>query len=254
MVGVYFSGTGNTKYCVEKFIRENEKSANIISIEDLNVIEEIKNNEVIVFGYPIYFSNLPKIVREFIEVNRDSFKGKKIYIIATMGLFSGDGTGCSARLFKEYGAIILGGLHLKMPDCIGDEKILKKSKEQNLELINKATTKIEKAAKDFKSEIYTKEGLNIFYHFAGLFGQRLWFYKKTREYTDKAKVNESKCIRCRKCIKVCPMENLILVEDRIKTKKKCTMCYRCFSNCPTQAITILGKEVYEQCKLTNYIK
>ena len=33
---------------------------------------------------------------------------------------------------------------------------------------------------------------------------------------------------------------------------KCTMCYRCFSNCPKQAITIIGKQVYEQSKFEKY--
>jgi len=42
--------------------------------------------------------------------------GKNIFIIVAMGLFSGDGTGCTARLFRKYGADVIGGLHLKMPD------------------------------------------------------------------------------------------------------------------------------------------
>lgn len=42
-----------------------------------------------------------------------------------MGAFSGDGAGCTARLLKKYGAIILGGLHIKMPDSVCDSKLLK---------------------------------------------------------------------------------------------------------------------------------
>jgi hypothetical protein len=52
-----------------------------------------------------------------------------------MGLFSGDGTGCSARLLKKYGAKIVGGLHIKMPDCIGDVKLLKKTLDANKNII-----------------------------------------------------------------------------------------------------------------------
>ena len=59
-----------------------------------------------------------------------------------MGLFSGDGAGCSARLFKKYGANIIGGLHLKMPNCIGDVKALKKSLEENKLVVKKANIKI----------------------------------------------------------------------------------------------------------------
>lgn len=42
------------------------------------------------------------------------------------GLFSGDGTGCAARLLKKYGAQILGGVQIKMPDSVCDSKLLKK--------------------------------------------------------------------------------------------------------------------------------
>lgn len=55
----------------------------------------------IVFAYPIYYSNLPKIVRDFINDNHTIWEKKNIFIIATMGLFSGDGAGLSARLFKN---------------------------------------------------------------------------------------------------------------------------------------------------------
>ena len=36
--------------------------------------------------------------------------------------------------------------------------------------------------------------------------------------------------------------------------KRCTMCYRCISRCPEQAITLLGKEVKEQCGYENIVR
>lgn len=253
MLGVYFSGTGNTRYCVQQFVKKSEASSEVMSIEDSRAINAIKSNDIIIFGYPIYFSNIPKIVRDFIEEHGEIFKNKDIFIISTMGLFSGDGAGCSARLFKKYGANVVGGLHLKMPDCIGDEKALKKSIEGNRKLVQEANAKIEKAVNNLKDGKPIKEGLNIFYHIAGLFGQRLWFYNKTKEYSDKVKINESKCIVCGKCIELCPMKNLEICDGKVYSKGKCIMCYRCFSNCPKQSITILGKNVYEQCKIEKYI-
>ncbi|MGL4773595.1 MAG: 4Fe-4S binding protein, partial [Clostridium sp.] len=110
------------------------------------------------------------------------------------------------------------------------------------------------AVNKFKEGNPTKEGLNIMYHLAGLFGQRLWFYNKTKEYSNKVRINENNCISCGKCVKVCPMNNLYLSNGKIESKHKCTLCYRCFSECPKEAITILGKKVHEQCKIENYIK
>lgn len=118
MIGIYFSGTGNTKYCLEKFIALYDTEAEIAPLEDIQTVEKIAHHKDIIFAYPIYYSNLPKIVRDFICGNSEIWQGKRIFILATMGLFSGDGAGVAARLFRKYGTQIWGGLHLKMPDCI----------------------------------------------------------------------------------------------------------------------------------------
>lgn len=254
MLGMYFSGTGNTRYCVTKFVEYFDEKNIAISIETPGIDKIIANQDVIVFGYPIYFSNTPKIVRDFLIENKSCFLNKKVFIIATMGLFSGDGTGCSARILKKYGARILGGLHLRMPDCIGDGKLLKKSLVKNRVMIKKADLKIYSSVQKLKAGKPDREGLNFIYHLAGLFGQRLWFYGKTMTYKNKPDINRQKCIGCGRCADICPMQNLKIESGKAVANGKCTMCYRCFSHCPTHALTILGKKVYEQCRLENYVE
>ena len=195
---------------------------------------------------------MPKIVRDFIESNSALWRGKNIYIIATMGLFSGDGSGVSARLFKKFGANIVGGMHLKMPDCIGDVKALKKPYEKNLEIVKAAVQKISKAAEDYKNKKPAQEGLNFMYHMAGLFGQRLYFYSTTKNYTDSPNIKHNVCTGCGKCEKLCPMKNIRISEGKAVSENMCTLCYRCFSSCPQKAITILGSKVLEQHRIENY--
>lgn len=252
MIGVYFSGTGNTKYCLEKFLKYFNENK-LYSIEDKNCIKEIKENSYIALAYPIYYSDLPIIVRNFIVDNKEIFKNKNIFIIVTMGLFSGDGAGCSARLLKKYGANIIGGLHLKMLDCIGDVKALKKSLEENKTVVKKADIKIKETVENIKNGHYSKDGLTFINHLAGLFGQRLYFYKKTYRLKDKLKIDYEKCISCGKRLNLCPMKNIELVDTKPAPQNKCTCCYRCISNCPKQAITLIGNEVFEQCTIEKYI-
>lgn len=157
-----------------------------------------------------------------------------------MAMFSGDGAGCAARLFKKYGANVAGGLHLKMPDSIGDVKILKKSPAQNRGLIKKADEKIDKAVASIKRGKYTRNGLGFFAHIAGLFGQRLYFGGKTKNYYNKVKADGKKCVGCGICAGVCPMQNIKIEDGKAEFNGKCTMCYRCFSRCPQRAITLLA--------------
>lgn len=252
MIGVYFSGTGNTRHCLEHLLKLLDGNAMAYSIEDDNAISAIQSNDEIVFAYPVYYSYLPKIVYDFIDNNSALWKGKKVLIIATMGLFSGDGVGCSARLFKKFGAKVLGGLHIKMPDCIGDVKLLKKSLDKNRKIVMKADEKIEIAAKQMLNGKYPKNGLRFVNRLAGLFGQRLYFRKKTKRYYSGIKADSAKCVACGMCASICPMKNISVTDNAVQFNGKCTMCYRCFSNCPKQAITIIGKKVYEQCKFEKY--
>lgn len=253
MVGIYFSGTGNTKFCVEKFLTYYAGGITTCSIEDGQAVEAIKRNTEIVFAYPVYFSNMPKIVYDFINRNHSVFSEKKIFVIATMGLFSGDGAGCSARLLAKCGAHITGGLHVKMPDCIGDEKALKRTNEQNHLLVIAAENKIKEAAENLKLGNPVRQGMGFWYHMAGLFGQRLWFYNKTKKYSNKLHIEREKCIGCGICVSACPMDNISLYSGKAQPKGNCTMCYRCVNNCPKQAITLLGKKVYEQCTIEKYL-
>lgn len=175
-----------------------------------------------------------------------TYQSKKVFVIATIGLFSGDGAGILGRSLQKYGAKILGGLHLKMSDSIGDEKVLKRPLEKNKELVTKAEQKVRKSVQLLKSGKSTQEGIGILYRIAGFFGQRLYFGHKTKNYSDKLRVDEKKCIGCGKCEKLCPMNNIKIVDKKVVQDNQCTMCYRCINNCPKQAMTLLGKRLWSR--------
>lgn len=255
MLGIYFSGTGNSKYCTEVFLHKCGFNAPTVSIEHPNIICELIGHSELVIGFPVQYSNLPKILKDFVVDNHELWHGKHIFIIATMGLFSGDGAGVLARLLRKYGAVITGGLHLKMPDSICDEPMLKRPLSKNQQLVKKAELKIEQAANAFIEGRPPQEGLGIIPFLAGLVGQRLYFYHKTQNYSDKLKIDTEKCIGCGKCVQLCPMKNISLdmEENHAEPGKHCTMCYRCANRCPAQAITLLGKKVIEQCYVEKYL-
>ena len=245
MNAVYLSGSGNTKHIVTLLLNELGNTGISAPVESADAERALEGEEIII-AYPTMFSNIPYLIRDFINSHKDAWKGKKIFLITTMGLFAGDGTGCAARLLQKYGAEITGGLQIVMPDSIGDCKALKKSKEQNKAVIEKADKRVTEAAKRIREGNYPKEGLSFAAHLAGLFGQRLWFYNKTTGYTDKVKIDPAKCIGCGICAKNCPTQNIKIEDGKAVASSKCTMCYRCINHCPKQAMTLLGKTLYEQ--------
>ena len=192
-------------------------------------------------------------MRDYITDHSELWNNKKVFIIATMGLFSGDGSGMLGRLLKKCGAEVIGGLHLKMPDSIADEKALKRPLEKNRELVKQADQKIKESVKRLKVGNPTQEGIGILYRLAGYFGQRAYFGHKTESYSSKLKIDNDKCIGCGLCAKLCPMKNITIKEHKAVSYDRCTMCYRCINKCPEQALTLLGKKVIEQCGIEKYI-
>ncbi len=253
MIGIYFSGTGNSRYAVELFCREYDKEAGVYSIEDDGASAAICGVDMIVMAYPVQFSTVPKILRDYVTENKEIWNNKKVFVIATMGLFSGDGAGVLGRLLESYGAKVIGGLHLKMPDSIADEKVLKRPLDKNRELVRQAEQKIKESVRRLKDGHPTQEGIGWLYRMAGFFGQRLYFGYKTKAYSSKLKIDDERCVGCGMCAKLCPMDNIALVERKAIASNRCTMCYRCINKCPRQAITLLGKRVVEQGEIGKYL-
>lgn len=249
IVGIYFSGTGNTRYAVQRFLHSVESGSPCVSIEDPAAPGLLGQHSEVVLGYPVYYSNLPKIMQDFLFAHEKEFAGKQVFLITTMGLFSGDGAGCAARRLRAAGARITGGLHLKMPDCIGDVKALKKSLEENRRMVQEAERKVEEAAQAFKNGRPPQHGLGFFSRAAGLLGQRLWFYGKTKNYVQIGSIDAGKCIGCGVCAAECPMKNIQITQGKAGFLGRCTLCYRCFSLCPRQAVTLLGKRVLTQWRM-----
>lgn len=253
MIGIYLSGTGNTKHCIEKLTSLLDETAQAVPIEKKSITNLLSQHDFILFGYPVQFSNAPMMVRDFIKKHADLWKNKKVLCVATMGLFSGDGAGCSARLLKRYGAEVVGGLHLRMPDSVCDVKLLKRPLEKNREIIQAADKKIENWAENIKHGKYPKDGLLFHHQIAGFIFQRFWFHSKTKDYSGNLKINNS-CVGCGSCALVCPTGNITMNQNRATAGNRCTMCYRCISICPKQSITLLGERVIEQCRFEKYIK
>ncbi len=80
MVGIYFSGTSNSRYAIEFFCNEYDEAAKAFSIEDDNIIKAVENDEILVFAYPVQYSTVPKILRNFIIENKGFWKKRKVLL------------------------------------------------------------------------------------------------------------------------------------------------------------------------------
>ena len=174
MLMLYFSGTGNSKYIANLFSKK--VNAKCYSIEEnIDFKKEIKRHNTIAFCYPIYASNVPRIMREFVSKYVEELKDKKLIIFCTQLFFSGDG----ARVFtdllpKGYGEVIYAE-HFNMPNNICNIKIFPiKNGEEMKKYIKAAQRKMNRICKDLEKGKVKKRGLNKVSNLIGKSQSKYW--------------------------------------------------------------------------------
>ncbi len=238
---LYFSGTGNTKYVVNK-VSDMIKNSKVISIEEnVDFKQLIEESEEITICYPIYTSMMPKLISDFLLKHKKSFKNKIVNTIVTQMMFSGDGAAMALRELKEENIITKYSIHFSMPNNISDVKMLRFSKVDKIQrLLQKKDEKITKYISKINKEIRISHGRRFYSRILAYTLQRSfgpWFHRK---YEKKWQVEDS-CILCNLCVTNCPVDNLFLKDNKINSNDNCILCYRCVNICPTKSIHIIGK-------------
>ena len=70
---------------------EYDEGTKAFSIEDDNITRVVKNEEMLVFAYPMQYSTVPKMLRDFIIENNELWERKKIFDKTVNSSFKGTG-------------------------------------------------------------------------------------------------------------------------------------------------------------------
>jgi len=93
--------------------------------------------------------------------------------------------------------------------------------KQVIDSVFNGTTRRSKITK--LDKFISKKGLKSSIKYASLF--------------QKSIVVNDKCIKCKKCIVECPVENLKMTDHGVQILNHCAFCLNCIYTCPKQAIT-----------------
>jgi ferredoxin len=185
------------------------------------------------FIFPIYYWGLPKIVYDFIErINLDN--ANYIFAIITR---DGDEDGVALmlleRILTKKSKQLSAGFFIQMPNnyIIGDnlnpEDLQKKKLEESKNQINKIS-QIIRENKVMEINIPTKRVRTA--------EKQNSVFRESVYENDKFFYANEKCNSCGICEKVCPVNNIIIVDGKPQWQHRCQQCLACIHFCPEIAI------------------
>lgn len=242
---VYFSGTGNSRYCAQMIAKKlGDEIIDSSHYIKNGIAAELISGKPWVFVAPVYAWQLPKVFVDFIRSG--NFDGSTdAYFVMTCGQSIGGAEAKIAELCKEKGFAFKGVLPVVMPENyiamfdVPDE-------ESSARLIKVSTHRLANRVD------YIANGLAFPKVKVGAMGKLLsgfinWGFNNYA-VADKKFYTTEGCTGCGKCVQLCPLNNVEIVDGRPKWKGNCTHCMACICYCPTEAIEYgkasIGKRRY----------
>lgn len=237
---IYFSGTGNSKYCAQMVASELADEI----VDSFNYIKNGIAGEFIsgkpwIFVAPTYCWQLPHIFEDFIKSS--NFDGcEDAYFIMTCGGEVGNAEKYLRQLCKDKKLNYKGVLEVVMPENYiamfnapeEDEatRIIRAAKRPLVRGIKQIQNKENFVSPKVGIVDKVKSGPTnpLFYKF---------FVKANDFYATDA------CIGCGKCTELCVLNNINMKDSRPIWGNNCTHCMACICKCPAEAIEY-GKKSY----------
>lgn len=238
---VYFSGTGGTKKIVETVEEELQKSEWDVStfpldlsIHDALTVESdiIKKAKYLFVLYPVYASDAPKPVYEWIK-GLPLCEGKETIVISVSA--SGDVAQNKysrihcIKALEEKGCKVFYEKMLIMPSNFA----FKANDDLCMWLIKSIPRKVEEIVKDVLNNKVNRLEIKKNIKEKSSAGQRE--QKLGKKFGLSLYANE-KCTACSWCANHCPRKNIKMDNNKPQFSDQCIMCMRCIYGCPSNAI------------------
>ena len=246
---LYFSGTGNSLAVARKIAEAINDQ--VLPLTEA-VQQDLTNEKRIGLVFPTYDFNLPPALPEMVSHLKISPKSY-VFTVVTCGSMAGNCIWVLRRLLREKGIELAYSHKVSVPD--NSALAFGRNPNKQLKKFERVPARMEQIIRELQAESHTLH-YSWFSLLSWLLGRPA--VEKGMIHCLGPKVNADKCTGCNTCVRVCPMNNIQLVESR-KTKDRpsdskpialigdnCTVCLACVHVCPQQAIRTNGQEALKE--------
>jgi len=245
----YFSGTGNS-LTVAKSVAER-LGGDLVPIASVVDREEIPSKaDVIGITFPVYYADLPNIVRRFAK-KLECTETAYVFGVATYGGAAGASLKSLDGILRSRGKTLSAGFGIHMP-----QNAFRKPWENRQAIYRRAEKRIDGVVRSVEAR---RDGM--FYGNAPLQAALTPFHGWLRRMTvlhleevsntpscsgsqvedlipltDRSFSTTDACTGCGICARVCPAGNIEIVEGRPAWQNHCENCLACVNWCPADAI------------------
>ncbi len=242
---VYFSGTGNSRYCAAMFAdRLGDALLDSAGYIRHGIAADLVSGKPWVFVAPTYAWRIPRAFEAFIRTG--CFHGAgEAYFVMTCGSEIGDPGPRLKALCKAAGLAYRGVLQVVMPENyiamfdVPDVDAARRITAAARPSLEAGITAVREGvpfpapARTFLDRVKTGPVNPLFYIFC----------VKTKPFYAK-----DACTGCGACEELCPLGNITLAAGKPRWGNACTHCMRCICGCPEAAVEYgkksLGKPRY----------
>ena len=232
---LYFSATGNTEYIAKQLAsRLGDECVNILGKVKANDTEPLSSDKPYVICAPVYVCEMPRFMAKFLK--KTALNGnKEVYFVFTSGGYAGISGKLAEKIIKKKDMIYKGHSEITMPrNYVVNDHYPMLKKEAVEERIEKAYAQLDNITDTIKSNgTLTARHVQLWETVVTVPFNPIWC---KFQFKDKDFYAKDNCIGCGKCEKLCPLNNIKMVENKPTWNNNCTHCMACIGNCPVEAI------------------
>lgn len=230
---VYFTGTGGTARVAEAFERSLMKRSITVQRTELRgAINPVVFGDMLVLLFPVYAFNAPKPIAEWLK-KIQPVEGRPVVVVSVSG--GGEispNTACrtaTIRHLEEKGYDVIYEKMVVMPSnfLFGfDESLSAMILHATPVIVDKVVAEIMEGERH-RTVPYGIDRIASKLGYFEIFGGRI--FGRCLKVSDK-------CVNCGWCEKLCPRDNIKIIDGRHIFGNDCVICLRCVYGCPQKAI------------------